>query len=199
VSRERRLKERIFHEMAEYWINVGYFPLVFAVFSRYRTWYRRFGKLANGARLSTRDYGRAKGNAPVSLRTIEGSRNMSNHRFSRMAPAALFMLTLVLSVAVIAALPGTLHAADPGINQPGAVGNVGRPGVDPGINQPGAAGNVGRDPGINQPGAAGNVGAGPGVDPGINQPGAAGNVGRDPGINQPGAAGNVGNRPGVRR
>jgi hypothetical protein len=32
---------------------------------------------------------------------------------------------------------------DPGINQPGAAGNVGAPGVghDPGINQPGAAGN----------------------------------------------------------
>jgi hypothetical protein len=30
------------------------------------------------------------------------------------------------------------------------------PGVDPGLNQPGAAGNVGRDPGVNQPGAAGN-------------------------------------------
>lgn len=62
--------------------------------------------------------------------------------------------------------------------------------VDPGLNQPGAAGNVRRDPGLNQPGAAGNRGAGRGVDPGINQPGAAGNVGRDPGINQPGAAGN---------
>lgn len=47
---------------------------------------------------------------------------------------------------------------------------------DPGVNQPGAAGNVHRDPGYNQPGAAGNVGA-PGVsrDPGVNQPGAAGN------------------------
>jgi len=106
---------------------------------------------------------------------------MSNSRFRWMAPAALFMLTVVIGIAVIAALPGPSHAADPGRNQPGA------------------AGNVGRDPGINQPGAAGNVGAGPGVDPGINQPGAAGNVGRDPGINQPGAAGNVGNRPGVRR
>ena len=55
---------------------------------------------------------------------------------------------------------------------------AGGPGVDPGINQPGAAGNVGagagRDPGINQPGAAGNVGR----DPGINQPGAAGNIKR---------------------
>ena len=27
---------------------------------------------------------------------------------------------------------------------------------DPGLNQPGAAGNVGVDPGLNQPGAAGN-------------------------------------------
>ena len=68
---------------------------------------------------------------------------------------------------------------------------------DPGINQPGAAGNVGRDPGINQPGAVGNVGYGGSArqvravaDPGVNQPGAAGNVGRDPGVNQPGAAGN---------
>jgi hypothetical protein len=56
------------------------------------------------------------------------------------------------------------------VMRPGA--GVGAPGVrDPGINQPGAAGNVGvpradvgapgvgvRDPGINQPGAAGNVG-----------------------------------------
>jgi hypothetical protein len=84
---------------------------------------------------------------------------MSNYRFNWMAPAALFMLAIVISIAMIAALPGTLHAADPGLNQPGAAGNVGGPGVDPGINQPGAAGNVGspgRDPGINQPGPAGN-------------------------------------------
>ena len=77
-------------------------------------------------------------------------------------------------VALAVALPGTLHARDPGINQPGALGN---PRMDPGINQPGAVGNVGvgapgvgapgvgvRDPGINQPGAVGNVGVGaPGV------------------------------------
>lgn len=79
--------------------------------------------------------------------------------------------------AALAALSGTLHARDPGINQPGARGGaagVGAPGVgviDPGINQPGAAGNVG----------AGRVGVGaPGVgvrDPGINQPGVVGNVG----------------------
>ena len=103
---------------------------------------------------------------------------MSNYRFNWLAPAALFMLAIVMIIAMLAALPGTLHTADPGINQPGAAGNVGR---DPGINQPGAAGNVGAgagvDPGINQPGAAGNVGAGPGRDPGINQPGAAGNRG----------------------
>jgi hypothetical protein len=108
--------------------------------------------------------------------TIERRKNMSNYRSNWLATAALFMLTIVITSAMIAALPGTVHA------------------IDPGINQPGAAGNVGRDPGINQPGAAGNVGAG--VDPGINQPGAAGNVGPDPGINQPGPAGN---RGGVRR
>ena len=73
---------------------------------------------------------------------------------------------------------------DPGLNQPGALGNRG---VDPGLNQPGAAGNrPGVDPGLNQPGAAGNRG----VDAGRNQPGAAGNRGVDAGRNQPGAAGN---------
>jgi hypothetical protein len=91
---------------------------------------------------------------------------------------------LVGALAII--LPGALHARDPGVNQPGAVGN---PRADPGLNQPGAAGNVGvgapgvgvRDPGLNQPGAVGNVGVGaPGIgvaDPGLNQPGVAGNVG----------------------
>src|SRR5512134_2390781 len=84
----------------------------------------------------------------------------------------------MLIAAAIAALPGALHARDPGINQPGAVGGtagVGAPGrgvYDPGINQPGAAGNVG---------GAARVGVGaPGVgvvDPGLNQPGVAGNVG----------------------
>lgn len=89
-------------------------------------------------------------------------------------------------------------AAGVGVGAPGAGG------VDPGINQPGAAGNVGArvaTPGVGAPGAGG-------VDPGINQPGAAGNVGArraadvgapgagvvDPGINQPGAAGNTGVR-----
>jgi hypothetical protein len=78
----------------------------------------------------------------------KGVKTMSNYRFNRMAPASLFMLTIVISIGVIAALPGTLQAADPGINQPGAAGNVGGPGVDPGINQPGAAGNVGNRPGV---------------------------------------------------
>ena len=82
---------------------------------------------------------------------------MSNYRSNWLATAALFMLTIALISAMVAMLPGTLNAADPGINQPGAAGNVGAGGgVDPGINQPGAAGNVGRDPGINQPGPAGN-------------------------------------------
>jgi hypothetical protein len=67
---------------------------------------------------------------------------MSNYRFNWLAPAALFMLTIAIIIAMIAALPGTVHAVDPGINQPGAAGNVGA-GVDPGINQPGAAGNRG--------------------------------------------------------
>ena len=91
--------------------------------------------------------------------------------------AALIAGAMAMGVSTV------LHARDPGINQPGAAGNVHR---DPGLNQPGAAGNVGapgvgRDPGINQPGAAGNVGApGVGRDPGINQPGAAGNRRRVP-------------------
>ena len=84
---------------------------------------------------------------------------MSNYRSNWLAKATLFMLTIVIISAMVAALPGTVNARDPGINQPGAAGNVGAGvGVDPGINQPGAAGNVGRDPGVNQPGAAGNRG-----------------------------------------
>lgn len=93
---------------------------------------------------------------------------MSSYQSNWLATAALFMVTIVIIITMVAALPCTSNARDRGINQPGAAGNVGR---DPGINQPGAAGNVGGDPGINQPGAAGNVGG----DPGINQPGPAGN------------------------
>ena len=86
---------------------------------------------------------------------------MSSYRSNRLATAAIFMLTIVIISAMVVGLPGTSNA------------------LDPGINQPGAAGNIGRDPGINQPGRAGNVGAGDGVgvDPGINQPGAIGNRG----------------------
>ncbi|NJD25318.1 MAG: hypothetical protein FIB06_07910 [Betaproteobacteria bacterium] len=54
---------------------------------------------------------------------------------------------------------------DPGINQPGAVGNigVGAPGV-------GAPGVGARDPGINQPGAIGNTGPANRGGP-VNRPG----------------------------
>jgi hypothetical protein len=34
--KKKSLKEKIFHEMAEYWINVGYLALVFAAFTQYR-------------------------------------------------------------------------------------------------------------------------------------------------------------------
>jgi hypothetical protein len=73
-------------------------------------------------------------------------------------------VSALVVVTMIAALPGALYArGDRGLNQPGAVGNVGHAGP-------------GRDPGVNQPGAVGNVGpAGPGRDPGVNQPGPAGN------------------------
>jgi hypothetical protein len=80
-------------------------------------------------------------------------------------------------VASTLALTGAVYAIDPGINQPGALGN---PRMDPGVNQPGRAGNVGvgaPGPGVGAPGPG--VGApGPGaVDPGRNQPGAVGNTG----------------------
>jgi hypothetical protein len=81
---------------------------------------------------------------------------MSNDRTNRLSTAALLMLMIFMMSAVVIALPDTSSARDPGINQPGAAGNVGGVGPDPGINQPGPAGNVGRDPGINQPGPAGN-------------------------------------------
>lgn len=70
---------------------------------------------------------------------------MSNYRCNRQAPAALFILAILMACAVVVALPGPLNARDPGINQPGRAGNVGTGvGVDPGINQPGPAGNVNR-------------------------------------------------------
>jgi hypothetical protein len=58
-------------------------------------------------------------------------------------------LHILIVGAVLSTLAGTLHARDPGRNQPGVSGGtagVGAPGVgvrDPGINQPGAIGNVG--------------------------------------------------------
>ncbi len=83
-----------------------------------------------------------------------------------------------LATVMVAGFASTAMAVDPGVGvgKPGVgvtpgVG-VGAPGVgirDPGINQPGAAGNVGT-PGVGAPG----VGV---VDPGLNQPGVVGNVG----------------------
>jgi hypothetical protein len=35
-KKKKSLKEKIFHEMAEYWINVGYLTLAFAAFTQYR-------------------------------------------------------------------------------------------------------------------------------------------------------------------
>ena len=108
---------------------------------------------------------------------------------------------LTVGAAMLMGLAGQANAVDPGVGVgkagPGVTRGAGAPGVgvvDPGINQPGAAGNVGRDPGINQPGRAGNVGAGApgvGVTPGLGV-GAPGVGVVDPGLNQPGVAGNVG-------
>ena len=88
--------------------------------------------------------------------TMGRRKDMNNYRSNWLAFTMLVVLATVIIGAMVITLPGTLNARDPGINQPGAAGNIG---PDPGINQPGAAGNIGRDPGINQPGAAGNVGA----------------------------------------
>ena len=48
---------------------------------------------------------------------------MRNDRSNRLATAALFMLTLFIMGAMVAALPGTLNARDRGVNQPGAAGS----------------------------------------------------------------------------
>ncbi|RQW84539.1 MAG: hypothetical protein EHM62_00510 [Methylococcus sp.] len=79
-------------------------------------------------------------------------------------------------------------AVDPGINQPGMIGNhgVGRAAArDPGINQPGAVGNApiaseaARMPGVEYPrGAAAAATPRVGRDPGLNQPGLRGNIRR---------------------
>ena len=113
-------------------------------------------------------------------------------QFQHRPKGTIAYLALIITLAMT--LASTAIAVDPGVG-------VGAPGAgvrDPGINQPGAVGNTGvRDPGINQPGVAGNVGVGaPGV--GVGAPG-VGVV--DPGLNQPGVAGNVGGvaRRSVRR
>jgi hypothetical protein len=43
-KKKRNLKDKIFHELVEYWINVLYLALMFAAF----TWYRRFLLAAHG-------------------------------------------------------------------------------------------------------------------------------------------------------
>jgi hypothetical protein len=107
-----------------------------------------------------------------------------------------FRICLVTAALALGVAPSISMARDPGINQPGALGN---PRADPGLNQPGAVGNVGAGapgvgvaPGVGAPGVgvAPGVGApGRGVTPGVGAPG-VGLV--DPGLNQPGVAGNVG-------
>ena len=79
--------------------------------------------------------------------------NTSRRRIGRSLQAAVMtVLALVASGAL---------ARDPGVNQPGAVGNVGvgapGRGVAPGVGV-GAPGVGVVDPGLNQPGVAGNVG-----------------------------------------
>ncbi len=96
--------------------------------------------------------------------------------------------TLAIVGAMTVMTAADSFAVDPGINQPGMIGNrgVGRAAVrDPGINQPGAAGNApiareaARAPGVQYPrGAAAVATPGVGRDPGLNQPGRRGNIRR---------------------
>jgi len=93
----------------------------------------------------------------------------------------------ITTLAIVGVMTATeSFAVDPGINQPGMIGNdgVGRAAVrDPGINQPGAPGNApmareaARMPGVQNPRGAAAV--------------ATPRVGRDPGLNQPGRRGNI--------
>lgn len=94
--------------------------------------------------------------------------------------------TLAIAGAMAAMTATASFAIDPGINQPGMMGNhgVGRAAArDPGINQPGAVGNApaaraaARMPGVQYPRGAAAV--------------ATPRVGRDPGVNQPGLRGNI--------
>jgi len=134
---------------------------------------------------------------------------MSNYRFNWMAACSAFMLTIVISIAMIAALqvrctPQTPESTSPCRGQRRTrprdqfsrrCGGQCRQPRRGSWNQPARCrGQRRQGSGINQPVAVGNVGSPRGS---WNQPArCAGNVGRDPGINQPGAAGN---RPGVRR
>jgi hypothetical protein len=97
---------------------------------------------------------------------------------------------------VFALTAASALARDPGVNQPGAVGNVG-------VGAPGRGVTPGVGVGAPGPGVAPGVGApGPGVAPGVGAPGVgvapgpgvgAPGIGVvDPGLNQPGVAGNVG-------
>lgn len=96
-------------------------------------------------------------------------------------------ITTLAIVGAMAAMTATdSFAVDPGINQPGMIGNhgAGRAAArDPGINQPGAVGNApmareaARMPGVQYPSGAAAV--------------ATPRVGRDPGVNQPGMRGNI--------
>jgi hypothetical protein len=123
----------------------------------------------------------------MTMKNAERSRTLGQ-RASRSLHAAV--LTVVALIA-----PSAL-ARDPGVNQPGAVGNVGvgapgrgvAPGVGVGAPGPGVAPGVGAPgPGVAPGAGAPGVGVAPG--PGVGAPG-IGVV--DPGLNQPGVAGNVG-------
>jgi hypothetical protein len=115
------------------------------------------------------------------------------------APAAAAAAKVAYCTAGCVARPAARAAAvTPGVGAPG------RGAVDPGINQPGALGNRGGgapgvgvvDPGVNQPGAAGNRG-GAAVHPGVGAPEAGVN---NVGTNGPGVANQNGgvNRAGRR-
>jgi hypothetical protein len=108
-----------------------------------------------------------------------------------------FLIVVLSSLFVVPTASAVVYCKSVGVPK-GCVAAPGRgaPGVgtvDPGINQPGAAGNVGVPrAGVGAPGVGvGAPGAGV-VDPGINQPGAAGNVG------VPGNRGGPVNRVGPR-
>jgi len=67
-----------------------------------------------------------------------GGTTMKRNDFKR--PSGVWV-GMVMAAVIFIISPVPAEAQDPGVNQPGAAGNVHR---DPGINQPGAAGNRGR-------------------------------------------------------